>query len=109
MGSGLNVSGSRASSFSEDDVYQKVKPPREFTDAQTSTATMQIDRPDYCPLRQPIIRAKSCQNLSELLPFLSHLSVVMYEGSYALSGQADMEACEKQVLHDIFCDGVISG
>lgn len=36
---------------------------------------------------------------------MSHLSVLMYEGSYALSGPADMEACEKQVLEDIFRDG----
>lgn len=26
----------------------------------------------------------------------------MYESSFALSGPADMEACEKQVLEDIF-------
>ena len=59
-------------------------------------------RPDFRPLRQPIIRATNCQNISELIPFLSQLSVVMYEGSYALSGPADMEACDNQLLEDIF-------
>ena len=29
----------------------------------------------------------------------------MYESSYALSGPADMVACERQVLEDIFKEG----
>jgi hypothetical protein len=29
----------------------------------------------------------------------------MYESSYALSGPADMAACERQVLEDIFKEG----
>lgn len=29
----------------------------------------------------------------------------MYENSYALSGPVDMEACEQQVLEDIFREG----
>ena len=29
----------------------------------------------------------------------------MYERSYALSGPADLEACERQVLEDIFREG----
>lgn len=45
--------------------------------------------------------------MSEIIPFLSHLSVVMYESSYALSGPVDMEACERLVLEDIFRDGDI--
>jgi hypothetical protein len=62
----------------------------------------EIARPDFRPLRQPIIRAKSCRDISDLIPFLSHLSVLMYESSYALSGPPDLEACERQVLEDIF-------
>jgi len=93
MGSGLNVSGSRTNSFSEEDSYQKASTPAKAF------------RPDFRPLRQPIIRARSCQSISELLPFLSHLSVVMYESSYALSGPVDMKACETRVLEDIFREG----
>lgn len=102
MGSGL-TSGSRGNSFSEDDIYPKVCP---FSAELTkTTAVLQFGRPDYRPLRRPIIGTSVCQSISELIPFLSHLSVVIYERSYALSGPADMEACEKQVLEDIFRSG----
>jgi hypothetical protein len=66
------------------------------------TITAQRGRPDYRPLRQPIIKITSCENVSELIPFLSHLSVVMYESGYELSGPADWDACDKQILEDIF-------
>jgi hypothetical protein len=106
MGSGLNVSGSRGNSFSDDDIYQKVLIPcidNNLT-CQTTPAS-QGSRPDFRPLRRPIIRARNCQKISDLIPFMSHLSVVMYENSYALSGPVDMEACERQVLEDIFREG----
>jgi hypothetical protein len=70
-----------------------------------ASAPAPIARPDFRPLRQPIIRAKICQSISDLIPFLSHLSVVMYESSYALSGPGDMETCERRVLEDIFREG----
>jgi hypothetical protein len=104
-GSGLNVSGSRGNSFSDDDVYQKVFPTSDVSEVQTIIAAQSGLRPDFRPLRRPIIQARNCQNISELIPFMSHLSVLMYEGSYALSGPADMEVCEKQVLEDIFREG----
>lgn len=65
----------------------------------------QSGRPDYRPMRKPIIQAKSCQNVTDLIPFLSHLSVVIYESNYALSGPVDIEACDRQVLDDIFREG----
>jgi len=45
--------------------------------------------------------------VTEIIPFLSHLSVVMYEGSYALSEPVDITACEREVVEDIFRDGDI--
>jgi len=62
----------------------------------------QRERPDYRPLRRPILKATNCESVSELIPFMSHLSVVMYESGFELSGPADLDACDKQVLEDIF-------
>jgi len=75
-------------------------------DGKLDTALTYDDDPSSPPMRRPLLtHVRQIQNIRDLVPFFSQVSIASYEGVYHSHGNVDWNAVERSLLEEMFEGG----